>query len=52
MCVRSWIEVLQEFGVLLTYNFHTTFEELKNNLDNLIGEDKVIDCILHDNHGI
>ena len=44
------MEVFQDFGVLLTYTFHITFVELKNNLDDLVGGDKVIDNILHDNH--
>ena len=52
ICNGSWMKVLQEYDVLLTNNFHTAYEELKIYVDDLVGEDEVIDCILHDNHGI
>ena len=50
MCIQSWMEVLQESDVRITYNFHMAYEELKFNLDNLVGEDEVIDYMLRDNH--
>ena len=51
MCIRSWMEVLQESDVRITDNFHMAYEELKFNLDDLVGEDEVIDYMLRDNHG-
>ena len=51
MCIRSWMQVLQELDVQITYNFHMAYEELKFNLDDLVGEDEVIDYMLRDNHG-
>ena len=51
ICIRSWMEVLQESNVQITDIFHTTYEELKFNLDDLVGEDEVIDYMLRDNHG-
>ena len=44
------MEVLQESNVQITDIFHTTYEELKFNLDDLVGEDEVIDYILPDIH--
>ena len=51
ICIRSWMEVLQESNVQITDIFHTTYEELKFNLDDLVGEDEVINYMLRDNHG-
>ena len=42
------MDVLKESNVQLTDNFHTTYEELTMNLDDLVTEDEVIDYILHD----
>ena len=49
--IRSWMEVLQESNVQITYNFCMAYEELKFNLDDLVGEDEVINYMLRDNHG-
>ena len=51
MCIRSWMEVMQESDVRITDNFHMAYEELKFNLDDLVGGDEVIDYMLRDNHG-
>ena len=45
------MEVLQASNVWITDNFHMAYEELKFNLDDLVGEDEVIDYMLRDNHG-
>ena len=42
------MDILKESNVQLTDNFHTTYEELTMNLDDLVTEDEVIDYILHD----
>ena len=39
---------LKESNVQFPDNFHTIYEELIMNLDDLVGEDEVIDYILHD----
>ena len=48
MCIRSWMEVLQESEVRITDNFHMAYEELKYNLDDLVGKGQVIDYMLRD----
>ena len=48
MCVRSWMNVLKECNVQMLDNFHISYAELTMNLDDLVAEDEVIDCISHD----
>ena len=40
---------LKESNVQFPDNFHTIYEELIMNLDDLVGEDEIIDYILNDN---
>ena len=49
ICIRSWMDVLKESNVQFPDNFHTIYEELIMNLDDLVSEDEVIDYILHNN---